>query len=57
MTFDNIGNLSIKIEKGQKIAQLVLAETPMMNFEVVDELSNTERNENGFGSTGEKAES
>lgn len=54
---DNIGNLSIKIEKGQKIAQLVLAETPMMNFEVVDELSNTERNENGFGSTGEKAES
>lgn len=54
---DNIGNLSVKIEKGQKIAQLVLAETPMMEFTVVEDISETDRNENGFGSTGEKAES
>jgi dUTP pyrophosphatase len=49
---DNIGNLSIKIEKGQKIAQLILAEVPMAKFVEVDSLDETERGEGGFGSTG-----
>ena len=49
---DNIGNLSIKIEKGQKIAQLILAEVPMAKFVEVDSLDETERGNNGFGSTG-----
>lgn len=49
---ENTGNLSYTIEKGDKIAQLVIAPTPMMEFTEVSELDNTERGEGGFGSTG-----
>tara|TARA_B100001123_G_scaffold182896_1_gene209454 strand:+ start:86 stop:508 length:423 start_codon:yes stop_codon:yes gene_type:complete len=50
--FNNVSNTSIKVEKGDKIAQLV--PTKVINFEVeeVDELFPTKRGENGFGSTG-----
>lgn len=42
------------IEQNERIAQMVL--TPFLRafFEECDELSNTERGEHGFGSTGEK---
>lgn len=40
------------IKAGTAVAQAVVLETPKMLFEVVDELSETERGENGFGSTG-----
>lgn len=48
---ENTGNLSIKIEKGQKIAQLLIAPTPMIKWEEVTELSDTDRGNGGFGST------
>jgi dUTP pyrophosphatase len=50
--FHNVSNTSIKIEKGDKISQLV--PTKVINFEVeeVDELFQTKRGKNGFGSTG-----
>jgi deoxyuridine 5'-triphosphate nucleotidohydrolase len=50
--FHNVSNTSIKIEKGDKIAQLV--PTKVINFEIeeVDELFKTKRGKNGFGSTG-----
>ena len=50
--FHNASNTSIKIEKGDKIAQLV--PTKVVNFEVeeVDEVFETKRGKNGFGSTG-----
>lgn len=44
------------IVKGTKVAQACIIETPKVFFEVVNELSETERGENGFGST-DKAKS
>lgn len=41
-----------KYEIGDKICQIKLGVTGKMDFEVVDELSSTERNDGGFGSTG-----
>lgn len=43
---------SITIEKGQRIAQLVLSEVPTMKFVPVTELDNTDNRNGGFGSTG-----
>jgi dUTP pyrophosphatase len=40
------------IRKGDRIAQGVLALVPLAQFEVVDELDETERGAGGFGSSG-----
>ena len=50
--FHNNSATAIKLEKGDKIAQLV--PQPVVNFEVeeVEELFETKRGKNGFGSTG-----
>ena len=48
---ENTGNLSVTIEKGQKIAQLVIAPTPMIKWVETNEISSTSRGEGGFGST------
>lgn len=42
------------IENGMRIAQMVLSKYEKMDFEEVDELSETERQDGGFGSTGVK---
>ena len=42
---------SYTIKKGDKIAQMVIAPTPMIKWEEVDELDDTERGEGGYGST------
>jgi len=42
----------ITIHKFQKIAQGVLNQVPVANFELVDELDSTERGMGGFGHTG-----
>uniref|UniRef100_UPI0005904D53 dUTP diphosphatase n=1 Tax=Parvimonas micra TaxID=33033 RepID=UPI0005904D53 len=42
------------IRKGDRIAQGVIAPVAKMEFEEVDELSDTERSNKGFGSTGVK---
>lgn len=43
---------TFQVEYGTKIAQACLVEVPKVFFDVVDELSITERNESGFGSSG-----
>ena len=50
--FHNASNTSIKIEKGDKIAQLVPTKVVSFEVEEVDELFETKRGKNGFGSTG-----
>lgn len=40
------------IKPGTRVAQFVLKSAPRGHFKVVDELSNSERGEGGFGSTG-----
>lgn len=40
------------IEPGDKIAQLVITPTPQVKLVAVDELDDTSRGEQGFGSTG-----
>jgi len=43
---------SFKITKGMRISQLAIRPVPEVEFIEVDELSDTERGEGGFGSTG-----
>jgi dUTP pyrophosphatase len=48
----NHGLCDVKIQKGQKIAQLVIKKIITPELELVDSLEETERGDNGFGSTG-----
>ena len=48
----NLSSEPYHIEKGQKIAQLVVAPVAYAEFKEVNELSDTARGERGFGSTG-----
>ena len=50
----NLGQETFKIEKGLRIAQMVLSPVVQAKFEEVDTLDDTERGEGGFGSTGTK---
>ena len=50
----NLGQETFKIEKGFRIAQMVLSPVVQAKFEEVDNLDDTERGEGGFGSTGTK---
>ncbi|MFH1238952.1 MAG: dUTP diphosphatase [bacterium] len=45
---------SVVIEKGERVAQAVLNKIEHIDWEKVDELDETSRNEGGFGSTGHK---
>ena len=51
---DNIGQDEIKIDKGLKLAQMVLEHIPLVDVKVVDELEHGVRGEKGYGSTGER---
>jgi dUTP pyrophosphatase len=48
----NTSNASIRISHGDRIAQLVFNRVEKLFFETVSQLSETERNEGGFGHTG-----
>ena len=50
----NHGNEAQTVEKGERIAQMVIAPYLSVNYEEADALSETERGEGGFGSTGRK---
>ncbi len=50
----NLSSKNYKIEKGQKIAQLLIQKIETPEIEIVDDLSKTSRGEKGFGSTGIK---
>ncbi|MEY7998728.1 dUTP diphosphatase [Clostridium sp. Mt-5] len=48
----NFGEKPFLVEKGMKIAQMVVKPVEQVCIEEVDELSDTERGQKGFGSTG-----
>lgn len=48
----NHGSFDYLINYGDKVAQLVISIIPDVTLEEVDSLSETMRNDNGFGSTG-----
>lgn len=50
----NLSNEEFLIEDGERIAQLVFAKHETAEWDVVEELSQTNRGEGGFGSTGVK---
>ena len=49
---DNIKDFDFKIEKGQRLFQLVAVDSSPISYKVVTELSETTRGDGGFGSTG-----
>ncbi|HET6895605.1 MAG TPA: dUTP diphosphatase [Candidatus Baltobacteraceae bacterium] len=48
----NLGSEPFTVRRGDRIAQLVVAPVTAAVFQVVDELQETQRASNGFGSTG-----
>jgi len=48
----NHGTEPFEIQKGERIAQLVVAEVPRVEVQIVDSLDETDRGAGGFGSTG-----
>ena len=50
----NLGQESFKVEKGLRIAQMVVCPIVQAHLKEVDDLSETERGKGGFGSTGTK---
>ena len=48
----NLGEDSFEIERGMRVAQMVIAPVTQASFTEVDSLSETERGSGGFGSTG-----
>ena len=49
----NLGHEPIYIEPGQRIAQLVVAPVSRVEWQLQEELDDTERGEGGFGHTGQ----
>tara|TARA_Y100001970_G_scaffold30800_1_gene38253 strand:+ start:492 stop:929 length:438 start_codon:yes stop_codon:yes gene_type:complete len=49
---DNIKDYEFSISKGDRLFQLVSADLSSIEFEIVENLSNSTRGEGGFGSTG-----
>ncbi|MEK7634352.1 MAG: dUTP diphosphatase [Patescibacteria group bacterium] len=48
----NLSNQDFEIKKGQKIAQMLIQKIEHPQIETVSELNESQRGENGFGSTG-----
>lgn len=48
----NLGNQSFTVAHGDRIAQMVVAPAPQVQFALVDSLDDTTRGHGGFGSTG-----
>lgn len=48
----NFGSKTFYVNKGDRIAQMVLNQIEQVQFETVDELDETARGKGGFGSTG-----
>ena len=48
----NLSNEPFAVEDGERIAQMVVAKHEQIHWELVDELSDTQRGSGGYGSTG-----
>jgi dUTP pyrophosphatase len=51
----NAGSEAFTVERGDRIAQMVIQKFETAEFEVVDALTDTDRGDGGFGSTGVKS--
>jgi dUTP pyrophosphatase len=51
----NHGTAPFVVERGMRIAQLVIAQVASVSLRIVENLSETERGSGGFGSTGTKS--
>ena len=54
MIIINHGNEDFTIERGMRVAQMIIAPVTQGEWTEVDELGETERGAGGFGSTGVK---
>lgn len=50
----NLGNEPVRIERGDRIGQLVICPVARAELRAVTQLSETERGDGGFGSTGKR---
>lgn len=50
----NLGSEPVRLERGDRIAQLVVQRLPRVEWESVDSLDETERGAGGFGHTGDR---
>ena len=48
----NLGSKPVLINRGDRIAQMIVAPVSRAEFEIVEELPPSPRGEGGFGSTG-----
>jgi dUTP pyrophosphatase len=48
----NLGDQPFSFNKGDRIAQLVIKQYEKVNIEIVNDISDTDRGEKGFGSSG-----
>jgi dUTP pyrophosphatase len=48
----NLSNKDFTVQRGMRVAQMVVAKYSRVNWNIVDNLDETERGEGGFGSTG-----
>ena len=48
----NTSNEDVEIKRGDRIAQIIFQEVPMISLLLRDELETSQRGSNGFGSTG-----
>ena len=48
----NLGSAPFIVKHGQRIAQLVIAKYSRVKINIVEDMSETDRNESGYGSTG-----
>jgi dUTP pyrophosphatase len=48
----NLSDREYTIQRGERIAQMVIQQVCRLNLEVVEQLDSTERDAGGFGSTG-----
>ena len=48
----NLGAQAFTVNSGDRIAQIIVSPVTVADFTITDSLSNTQRGEKGFGSTG-----
>tara|TARA_Y100000589_G_C27108111_1_gene611033 strand:+ start:411 stop:935 length:525 start_codon:yes stop_codon:yes gene_type:complete len=51
----NLGKQAFSIERGMRVAQMIIKPVPRVSWQVVNQLDETTRGEGGFGHTGTKS--
>jgi dUTP pyrophosphatase len=50
--FNNFTKMDVIIQRGDKVAQIIIEKIALLDVQEVEDLEDTERGSNGFGSTG-----